>query len=225
MMVPGPEAQQLATYIGWLMHGVTGGIAAGALFVLPSLVILCALTWIYMAFGSAPAVASVLYGVRPAVTAIVAFAAYRIGSRALKNAVLWAMAAAAFVAIFALHVPFPWIVLSAGVIGIIGGRLAPDKFRTGGHHGDSRKDYGPALIDDHTPTPEHARFVWTRVGVYGAVGFLIWLDVMGALCATFDWHNPPTQMRWFFTTAVPLTFGGAYAVLPYVYQGGVQHYY
>ena len=225
MMLPGPEAQQLATYIGWLMHGVKGGIAAGALFVLPSLVILCALTWIYMAFGNVPAVAGVLYGFKPAVTAIVVFAAYRIGSRALKNTVLWTMAAVAFVAIFALHVPFPWIVLSAGVIGMIGGRLAPDKFRTGGHHGDGRKDYGPALIDDHTPTPEHARFKWARVFAYGVVGLLIWLGVMGALFVPFGWHNPLTQMGWFFTKAALLTFGGAYAVLPYVYQGGVEHYH
>ncbi len=225
MMLPGPEAQQLATYIGWLMHGVKGGIAAGVLFVLPSLFILSALTWIYMAFGNVPAVAGVLYGFKPAVTAIVVFAAYRIGTRALKNAALWAMAAGAFVAIFALHVPFPWIVLTAGVIGMIGGRLAPDKFRTAGHHGAGRKDYGPALIDDHTPMPEHARFKWTRVIAYGAIGFLIWLGVMGTLFMAFGRHHPLSQMGWFFTKAALVTFGGAYAVLPYVYQGGVQHYH
>jgi chromate transporter len=224
MMLPGPEAQQLATYIGWLMHGVKGGVAAGALFVLPSLFILSALTWIYMAFGNVPAVAGVLYGFKPAVTAIVVFAAYRIGSRALKNAVLWAMAAAAFIAIFALQVPFPWIVLGAGAIGVIGGRLAPDKFKTGGQHGDGRKDYGPALIDDHTPTPEHARFQWTRVLGYAAVGLLLWCGAMAVLYLPFGWHNPLTQMGWFFTKAALLTFGGAYAVLPYVYQGGVEHY-
>ncbi len=224
MTLPGPEAQQLATYIGWLMHGVKGGIAAGALFVLPSLFILSGLTWIYLAFGNVPTVAGVLYGFKPAVTAIVVFAAYRIGSRALKNSVLWAMAAAAFIAIFVLHVPFPWIVLTAGAIGMIGGRLAPEKFRTGGHHGDGGKSYGPALIDDHTPTPEHARFQWRRVMVYGTVGFLIWLGAMGALYLPFGWHNPLTQMGWFFTKAALLTFGGAYAVLPYVYQGGVEHY-
>ena len=224
MLLPGPEAQQLATYIGWLMHGVKGGIAAGVLFVLPSLFILIALTWIYLVFGNIPAVAGILYGIKPAVTAIVVFAAYRIGSRALKNAVLWAMAAAAFVAIFALNVPFPYIVLTAGVIGYFGGRIAPKKFKTGGHHGDGQKGYGAALIDDHTPPPGHARFRWARVITYGAVGLLIWFGAMAVLFAQFGWQGGFTQMGWFFTKAALVTFGGAYAVLPYVYQGGVEHY-
>jgi chromate transporter len=223
--LPGPEAQQLATYIGWLMHGVKGGIAAGVLFVLPSLFILAALTWVYLVFGHVPAVAGILYGIKPAVTAIVVFAAYRIGSRALKNAALWAMAAFAFVAIFAFEIPFPYIVLIAGVIGYFGGRLAPDKFKTGGHHGDGHKDYGPALIDDHTPPPEYARFKWMRVMTYGAVGLLIWCGVMAALYAQFGWQGALTQIGWFFTKAALLTFGGAYAVLPYVYQGGVEQYH
>src|ERR1051325_5663068 len=117
MVLPGPEAQQLATYIGWLMHGAQGGIAAGALFVLPSLFILIALTWIYTAYGDVPIVAGILYGMKPAVTAIVVYAAYRIGSRALTNAALWSIAAGAFIAIFAFHVPFPYIVLAAGIVG------------------------------------------------------------------------------------------------------------
>jgi chromate transporter len=154
----------------------------------------------------------------------VVFAAYRIGSRALKNAVLWAMAAAAFVAIFALNVPFPYIVLAAGVIGYFGGRIAPNKFKTGGHHGDGQKGHGPALIDDHTPPPEHARFRWARVITYGAVGLLIWFGVMAVLFVQFGWQGGFTQMGWFFTKAALVTFGGAYAVLPYVYQGGVEHY-
>jgi chromate transporter len=224
MVLPGPEAQQLATYVGWLMHGSWGGIAAGALFVLPSLFILIGLTWIYMAFGDVPLVAGVLYGIKPAVTAIVVFAAYRIGSRALKSAPLWAIAAAAFVAIFAFNVPFPYIVLGAGVLGYVGGRLVPDKFKTGGGHGASHKEYGPALIDDNTEPPEHARFKWSRVIVYGAIGLTIWTGVEAALFALFDWHGVLTQMGWFFTKAALLTFGGAYAVLPYVYQGGVEHY-
>ena len=107
MVLPGPEAIQLAIYIGWLMHGVLGGIVAGVLFFLPALVLLISLSWIYIAFGDLPVVAGVLYGIKPAVTAIVVFAAYRIGSKALKNAVLWALAAAAFVAIFAFDVPVP----------------------------------------------------------------------------------------------------------------------
>ena len=131
MVLPGPEAQQLATYIGWLMHGVKGGIAAGVLFVLPSLFILIGLTWVYLAFGHLPAIAGLLYGIKPAVTAIVLFAAYRIGSRALRSGVLWAIAATAFVAIFAFNIPFPTIVLAAAVLGMLGGKYMPGKFRTG----------------------------------------------------------------------------------------------
>jgi chromate transporter len=224
MVLPGPEAQQLATYIGWLMHRTWGGIVAGGLFVLPSLFVLIALTWIYLAYGDVPAVAGVLYGIKPAVTAIVVFAAYRIGSRALKNGVLWAIAAAAFIAIFALHVPFPAIVLAAGIIGSIGGRLAPDKFRTGGAHASAARHSAPALIDDSTPTPEHARFSWGRFARVLGVGLAIWGAAMAVLVSRVGWEGTLTQMGWFFTKAALLTFGGAYAVLPYVYQGAVEHY-
>jgi chromate transporter len=222
MVLPGPEAQQLATYIGWLMHGTLGGILAGVLFVLPSLAILIALTWVYLVYGDVPVVAGILYGIKPAVTAIVVFAAWRIGSRALRNGALWAIAAAAFVAIFALNIPFPYIVLAAGIIGTIGGRITPDKFKTGGGHGASNKTYGPALIDDHTPTPEHAGFSWPRTLVYTLVGLGIWGLVEGSLYLAYGWEGPLTQMGWFFTKAALVTFGGAYAVLPYVYQGGVE---
>jgi chromate transporter len=225
MMLPGPEAQQLATYIGWMMHGARGGILAGGLFVLPSLFVLVALTWIYLAFGHLPAVSGILYGIKPAVTAIVLFAAWRIGSRALKNGMLWALAAAAFVAIFAFNVPFPAIVLTAGVLGYLGGQWAPDKFRAGGGHGSSGKDYGPALIDDHTPAPAHARFSLSRLVLYTAVGLGVWAAVLGGLAAATGWQGALTQMGWFFTKAALITFGGAYAVLPYVYQGGVEHYH
>ncbi len=224
MVLPGPEAQQLATYIGWLMHGVWGGIMAGVLFVLPSLFILIALTWVYLAYGNLPTVEGILYGIKPAVTAIVVFAAYRIGSRALKNNILRLMALLAFVAIFALDVPFPYIVLAAGIIGFVGSHYAPEYFRAGGHHAESDKDYGPALIDDDTPVPEHARFKWVRLIMYAFVGLLIWVAVMTALAANYGWEGTLTQMGWFFTKAALVTFGGAYAVLPYVYQGGVEHY-
>ena len=222
MLLPGPEAQQLATYIGWLMHGTLGGILAGVLFVLPSLAILIALTWVYLVYGDVPAVAGILYGIKPAVTAIVAFAAWRIGSRALRNGVLWTLAAAAFLAIFALNIPFPAIVLAAGLIGAVGGRLAPDKFKTGGGHGTSSRTYGPALIDDHSPPPAHAGLSWPRTLVYCLVGVGTWGLVEGALLLSFGWAGPLTQMGWFFTKAALVTFGGAYAVLPYVYQGGVE---
>ena len=224
MVLPGPEAQQLATYIGWLMHGVWGGIAAGVLFVLPSLFILIALTWIYLAYGDVPAVAGILYGIKPAVTAIVVFAAYRIGSRALKNNVLRAMSVLAFIAIFVFDVPFPYIVLMAGIIGYAGSHFAPDKFKTGGHHAGSNNDYGPALIDDDTPVAPHARFKWSRFIVFALIGFLIWCAVMLMLYMAYGWEGTLTKMGWFFTKAALVTFGGAYAVLPYVYQGGVEHY-
>jgi len=224
MVLPGPEAQQLATYIGWLMHRTWGGIVAGGLFVLPSLFVLIALSWIYLAYGDVPTIAGVLYGIKPAVTAIVLFAAYRIGSRALKNGVLWAIAAAAFIAIFALHVPFPAIVLAAGIAGYLGGRLAPDKFRTGGAHASAAKHGEQALIDDSTPTPAHARFSWGRFASVLGVGLAIWGAAMAFLVSRGGWEGTLAQMGWFFTKAALLTFGGAYAVLPYVYQGAVEHY-
>ena len=229
MLLPGPEAQQLATYIGWLMHGVRGGIAAGALFVLPSLFILIALSAVYMAFGNTPVVAGVLWAIKPAVTAIVLFAAWRIGSRALKNAALWAIAAAAFVAIFFFSLPFPLIVLAAGAIGAAGGAWAPQWFRGGGGHGGGHGGAqpvasAPAVIDDDTPTPAHARFSRARLLRFVTVGLLLWLAVIGALAATFGWQGLLTQMGWFFTKAALLTFGGAYAVLPYVYQGAVTEF-
>ncbi|MEI8325731.1 MAG: chromate efflux transporter, partial [Betaproteobacteria bacterium] len=224
MLLPGPEAQQLATYIGWLMHRTWGGLVAGGLFVLPSLFILMGLSWMYMAYGDVPAVAGVLYGIKPAVTAIVVSAAYRIGSRALKNGLLWGIAVAAFVAIFAFNLPFPLIVLAAGVTGYLGGRFAPDKFTVGGGHGKGGKSAGPAVIDDNTPTPSHAVFTWARFWKILTVFFGIWLAAVGALTLLFGWDAVLTQMAWFFTKAALMTFGGAYAVLPYVYQGAVEQF-
>ena len=224
MMLPGPEAQQLATYIGWLMHRTAGGIVAGTLFVLPSLLILIVLSWVYIAFGDIPLVAGLFYGIKPAVTAIVVQAAHRIGSRSLKNHWLWGIAAAAFMAIFAFNVPFPAIIVAAALIGYLGGRVAPEKFAIGGGHGQANKSFGPALIDDDTPTPQHARFDWIRLAQVLLMGALLWLVPMGFLTATYGWDHTLVQMGWFFTKAALLTFGGAYAVLLYVYQGAVGHY-
>jgi len=219
MVLPGPEAQQLATYIGWLMFGVRGGVVAGVLFVLPSLFILTALTWIYLTYGSVSEVEGVLYGIKPAVTAIVLFAAYRIGSKALSNSVLKVLAVLAFVAIFALNIPFPYIVLMAAGIGYVGAKLTPDTFVMGVHHGDSATAYGPALIDDNTPIPEHAKFKWSRVVGFAVIGVVLGFAVMSLL------DNKTLQdMAEFFTKAALVTFGGAYAVLPYIYQGGVDQY-
>ena len=224
MLLPGPEAQQLAIYIGWLMHRTWGGIVAGVLFVLPSLVILIVLSWVYIAFGDLPLVAGLFYGIKPAVTAIVVQAAHRIGSRALKNNWLWGIAAASFIAIFAANIPFPAIVVAAALIGYVGGRIAPDKFKVGGGHGKTDKSFGPAIIDDHTPTPEHAKFNWVRLLKIVLMGAILWTVPMAFLTTSYGWDHPLTQMSCFFTKAALLTFGGAYAVLPYVYQGAVIHY-
>jgi len=221
MLLPGPEAQQLATYIGWLMHRTPGGIVAGGLFVLPSLLILIVLSWIYVAFGNLPLVAGILYGIKPAVTAIVLFAAYRIGSRALKNASLWAIAVAAFIAIFLFEVPFPWIVLGAGIVGAVGERMWPALFAFGGHE-DAKGEFGPAIIDDHTPTPEHARFTGRRLLRVLLIGVGLWVSAMAILILQFGTDGVLTRMGWFFTKAALLTFGGVYAVLPYVFQGAVE---
>lgn len=223
MLLPGPEAQQLATYIGWLMHRTWGGVIAGVLFVLPSLFVLIGLSWLYVAFGDLDAVAGIFHGIKPAVTAIVLQAAHRMGSRTLKNNWLWGIAAISFSAIFACNVPFPLIVLAAGTVGYLGGRYAPGMF-SAGSHGDSQKSYGPALIDDCTPSPQHALFSWPKLIALLAIGAALWIVPMVLLTAALGWDATLTQMAWFFTKAALLTFGGAYAVLPYVYQGAVGHY-
>lgn len=226
MVLPGPEAQQLATYIGWLLHGVRGGVVAGVLFVLPSLFMLIALSWLYIAYGQTSLVVGLFYGIKPAVTAIVLQAAHRIGGRTLKNTSLWAIAVAAFIAIFALNLPFPLIVLCAALLGYVGGRFLPQHFRAGGGHTNKARQvsYGAAVIDDQTPTPVHARF--NRLGLCRVLllGVLLWTLPMLSLIGLFGWQHTLTQMAWFFTKAAFMTFGGAYAVLPYVMQAAVHQY-
>ena len=224
MVLPGPEAQQLATYIGWLLHRTSGGIVAGALFVLPSLFILIALSWIYLRFGNLPLVAGIFYGLKPAVTALVLHAAHRIGTRALKNRWMWAIAALAFVAIFAFDTPFPAIVVAAALIGHFGARRWPAVFALGGGQGSAKAGYGPALIDDATPTPQHARFSRGRLLRVLGIGLGLWALAMAAIVSAHGLHGTLATMAWFFTKAALLTFGGAYAVLPYVYQGAVEQH-
>ncbi len=227
MLLPGPEAQQLATYLGWLMHRTWGGVAAGALFVLPSLVLLIALSWIYVAFGHLPAVAGVFEGIKPAVAAIVLQAVWRIGSRTLRSPrtapLPWTIALASFVAIAAMDVPFPAVVGAAALVGWLGARRWPGQFAGGGHSA-AAKDWGPALIDDDTPPPTHARFSRSRLLRVALAGAVLWCVPMGLLVAFQGWQGTLAQMGWFFTKAALLTFGGAYAVLPYVYQGAVEHF-
>lgn len=224
MLLPGPEAMQLAVYIGWLMHRTLGGILAGLLFVLPSLLILTLLSWIYLAFGDVPVVAGILYGIKPAVVAIVLAAAWRIGSRSLKNRWLVGIAVLAFIAIAVFQLPFPLVVLAAAVIGFAGGRWLPSRFQIGGGHPSDKSSYGPALIDDHTPTPSHAYFSWSGLILVTATGVAIFVLCWSLLVMATGLQNPLVQMGWFFTKAAMLTFGGAYAVLPYVYQGAVGTY-
>ena len=224
MVLPGPEAQQLATYIGWLMHGTWGGIVAGALFVLPSLVMLIALSWIYVAFGNVPLIAGIFYGIKPAVTAIVLAAAWRIGGKTLRNTWLWAIAVSAFFAIFVADLPFPAIVLCAAVLGAIGGRVAPGKFVPSGSHGNAGAGDADVMIGDNVATPSHAVFRLSRTLLYLAIGLGMWTVAMALLAAHSGMDGTLAQMGWFFTKAALLTFGGAYAVLPYVYQGAVDHF-
>ena len=235
MVLPGPEAQQLATYLGWLMHKTRGGIAAGALFVLPSLVLLITLSWIYMVYGQQPVVAGIFYGIKPAVAAIVLHALHRIASKSLGNPLLakvpYALAAMSFVAVWAFQVPFPWVVLTALLLGVVLSRLAPGALGKAGGHASKASGAGhadgsrvAALIDDDTPTPAHAQFKASRFTFVLLAGAVLWLVPIMALWVMFGWQGTLTQIGWFFTKAALLTFGGAYAVLPYVNQAAVEHY-
>lgn len=220
MLLPGPEAMQLAIYIAWLMHGARGAVMAGVLFFLPAFVLLTLLASIYLAFGDVSLVQGIFYGIKPAVVAIVLFAAWRIGARVLYNEVLWSMAALAFVGIFFFNIGFPWIVLAAAILGAVGGKVVPGKFKSGNGHAGNSKAYGPAIIDDDTPTPPHAEFSWRKLSLTLLIFVLIWLLVIFLISG----QSTLADMGGFFTKAAFLTFGGAYAVLPYVYQGGVEHY-
>ena len=231
MVLPGPEAQQLAIYIGWLLHRTWGGVVAGVLFVLPSLFILIGLSYIYVVFGNVPWVAALLYGIKPAVAAIVVQAVHRIGSKTLKTPttapMLWAIAVMSFLSLYFLHLPFPVIVICAAFMGVLGAKFAPKQFTTSAAHGAKKSAVDgiqPSVIDDDTPTPEHALFKKSRLTTIIAVGAVLWLVPMAILMAYQGWSGALTQMAWFFTKAALLTFGGAYAVLPYVYQGAVEQF-
>ena len=219
MLLPGPEAQQLATYIGWLLHKTAGGVVAGALFVVPSMFILWSLSLVYVAFGNVPWVAAIFYGLKPAVLAIVASAVIRIGSKALKNEVMWTLAALAFVAIYFFKVPFPIILIGAGVIGLLGGKLWRDKFLVIGRPAGGAKEQ--SVINDQVEAAEHTRPSFMRaVRILSTCVTLWWLPVllMGWL---LGWNHAVVREGIFFSKAAMVTFGGAYAVLPYVSQQAV----
>ena len=221
MLLPGPEAMQLAVYIGWLMHRTVGGIMAGALFILPSLLMFIVLSWLYVSFGDLPVVAGILFGIKPAVVAIVLSAAWRMGSRTLKNRWLIGIAVLAFISISVAQLPFPLIIGVAALMGFMGGRVMPDFFQLGGGHPSNKVTFGPALIDDDTPPPAHAAFSRRKLLLTSVIGIAITVTGMALLYVVLGEKNPLSQMAWFFTKAALLTFGGAYAVLPYVYQGAV----
>lgn len=220
MILPGPEAQQLATYVGWLLHKTWGGVVAGSLFVLPSAFILWLLSFIYVTYGNVPWIAGVFYGLKPAVLAIVASAVIRIGSKALKNEVLWTLAAIAFAAIFFLKIPFPLIIVAAGVIGLIGGRLWREKFYVISGHGG--KGGHATVIDDEAEAAEHTRPSWGRAAKVCAVWIALWAAPVLALAAWLGVDHALFKEAIFFSKAAMVTFGGAYAVLPYVSQQAVE---
>ncbi|MFL6514791.1 MAG: chromate efflux transporter [Chthoniobacterales bacterium] len=223
MLLPGPEAQQLAIYIGWVLHRTAGGVVAGALFVIPSMFILWGLSFVYAAYGSIPWIAAIFYGFKPVVVAIVAVALIRIGSRALKNEVLYSLAALAFVALFFFKVPFPIIIIGAGVIGFVGGKLSPSKFDViSGHQAKSSPQESPERWMDastaHTK-PRLSRDI--RIAICCLT--IWWLPVILAAVLLGPRHSI-FQEGLFFSKAAVVTFGGAYAVLPYVTQHAVQNF-
>ena len=222
MLLPGPEAQQLAIYVGWLLHKTWGGIVAGALFVIPSMFVLWGLSFVYAAYGNIPWIAAVFYGLKPAVMAIVAFAVIRIGKKALKNSVMWSIAALAFIGIFFFKVPFPGIVFGAGLIGFIGGKLWKDKFYVLSDHGPKVGDN--TVLSDEQDTPEHAKPSWTRALCVCVVCGLLWWAPILLVGIWRGWDHTLFKEGVFFSKAAMVTFGGAYAVLPYVAQQAVEKY-
>ena len=223
MLLPGPEAQQLAIYIGWLLHRTWGGIVAGALFVIPSMFILWGLSFVYAAYGNVPWIAAVFYGLKPAVMAIVAVAVIRIGRKALKNEVMWAIAALAFVAIFFFKVPFPLIVLAAGLLGLAGGNAWPSKFAVAGGPGGGKAEHASVLGDEDV-SADHTRTSWPRMLRILAIGFALWWAPILLAGAWHGWDGTLFREGVFFSKAAVVTFGGAYAVLPYVAQQAVDHH-
>src|SRR2546423_3282580 len=217
MLLPGPEAIQLAIYIGWLLHKARGGIIAGAFFVTPSIFILWALSYVYVAFGNIPWIAAIFYGLKPAVLAIVAAAVIRIGSKALKNAVMWSLALAAFVAIYFFHVPFPLIIIIAGILGLIGSRILPQYFRGEVAH--------PLDGDLASNLAGRAKPTWLHALKISATWIVIWALPLALAGIFLGTDHTIFREGIFFSKAAVVTFGGAYAVLPYVSQQAVEHYH
>ena len=226
MLLPGPEAQQLATYIGWLMHRTRGGIVAGTLFVLPGAISIMALSWIYALYGRVGIVSALFFGLKCAVLAVVLQAVVRIGGRALKNNVMRGLAAVAFILIFFVGVPFPIIVLAAGLIGFVGGRAGVAAFQVGGGHGAAK---GAIVNDADTllgeELPSHANPTIGQTLRQAGIWLVLWLAPVVALLLLLGQGSVFTQIATFFSTMAVVTFGGAYAVLAYVAQQAVETYH
>ena len=218
MLLPGPEAQQLATYVGWLLHGTSGGIVAGALFVLPSMFLLWGLSWVYVTFGTLPWIAAIFYGLKPAVLAIVAAAVVRIGKKALKNKGMWVLALLAFLALFFFHTPFPYVICAAALIGLVGGGLRHEMFLSIRKPESSEE----AVIDDNEATPPHALPSWRRAVRVCLVWLSVWWVPVVLLALWLGAEHTVVREAVFFSKAAMVTFGGAYAVLPYVSQQAVE---
>ncbi len=224
MLLPGPEAQQLATYIGWLMHRTLGGIMAGGLFVLPGAVAIMALSYIYAGWGSVPLVVALFFGLKAAVLAIVLQAVMRVGRRALKNRVMQGIAAAAFIAIFFFGMPFPLIILIAGLAGYVGGRTKLAAFQPGGGHSSGAKTLADADSLLGEELPDHARPTIARAMLASSIWLVLWLVPVAIIVLSLGLHNTFSEIALFFSKMAMVTFGGAYAVLAYVAQQAVETY-
>jgi chromate transporter len=224
MLLPGPEAQQLATYIGWLMHRTLGGIMAGVLFVIPCVIAIMALSYVYAAYGNVPLITALFFGLKAAVLAIVLEAVFRIGKRSLKNNVMRGLAAAAFIGIFFFGVPFPIIIFGAALIGFVGARTGSTAFTVGSGHGSAKEN---AVIDNllGNELPEHARPTVARSLKVSAIWLALWLIPVIALLVTLGRGNVFSEIAVFFSKMAMVTFGGAYAVLAYVAQQAVENYH
>lgn len=225
MLLPGPEAQQLAIYIGWLLHRIVGGIVAGVFFVLPSVFILLALSWIYAVHGNISWVAGLFYGLKPAVVAVVAEAVIRIGKKTLKNSILLGLAAGAFTAIYVYQVPFPVIVLAAGVIGFAGNQMLPGRLSFSSDALNSAKEgLSATAISDDDPPQEHTRPKWSRLFKVVVACLSVWWTPIILLGAVRGWDDIFVREGIFFSKAAMVTFGGAYSVLAYLAQQAVHRY-
>jgi chromate transporter len=225
MLLPGPEAQQLATYIGWLMHRTLGGIMAGGLFVLPGVIAIMALSYVYAGYGNVPVVAALFFGLKAAVLAVVLEAVFRIGKRALKNNVMVGLAAAAFIGIFFFAVPFPVVILGAALIGFAGASGGAAAFQGGSGHGDGKAglDGADSLLGENVP--EHARPNARRAALAASVWLALWLTPVILLLVMLGRGNVFSEIAVFFSKMAMVTFGGAYAVLAYVAQQAVENYH